>query len=89
MVRCDFVFGGMFAQAPCSLTSALIQSASYPRSANNIVRWLNSRPLQTGLEAATRALLDPGHRSSVDFSRPIGEAALVSPDSVSWRVFKK
>ena len=56
MVRCDFVFGGMFAQAPCSLTSALIQSASYPRSANNIVRGLNSRPLQSGLEAATRAL---------------------------------
>ena len=45
-------------------------------------------PLQSGLEAATRALLDPGDRSSVDFSRPIGEAALVSPDSVSWRVFK-
>ena len=45
-------------------------------------------PLQSGLEAATRALLDPGDRSSVDFSRPIGEAALVSPNSVSWRVFK-
>jgi hypothetical protein len=45
-------------------------------------------PLQSGLEAATRALLDPGDRSSVDFSRPIGEAALVSPDSVSWRLFK-
>jgi uncharacterized protein (DUF2236 family) len=45
-------------------------------------------PLQSGLEAATRALLDPGHRSSIDFSRPTGEAALVSPDSISWRVFK-
>jgi uncharacterized protein (DUF2236 family) len=45
-------------------------------------------PLQSGLEAATRALFDPGDRSSVDFSRPSGEAALVSPDSVSWRVFK-
>ena len=45
-------------------------------------------PLQSSLEAATRALLDPGDRSSVDFSRPTGEAALVSPDSVSWRVFK-
>ena len=45
-------------------------------------------PLQSGLEAATRALLDPGDRSSVDFSQPVGEAALVSPNSVSWRVFK-
>jgi uncharacterized protein (DUF2236 family) len=45
-------------------------------------------PLQSSLEAATRAVLDPGDRSSVDFSRPTGEAALVSPASVSWRVFK-
>src|SRR6478672_6947485 len=45
-------------------------------------------PLQIGLELATRALLDPGDQSSIDFSRPAGEPALVSPDSVSWRVFK-
>jgi uncharacterized protein (DUF2236 family) len=40
------------------------------------------------LEAATRALFDLGDQSSADFLRPVGEAALVSPDSVSWRVFK-
>ena len=45
-------------------------------------------PLHSSLEAATRALFDPGDRSSIDFLRPAGEAALVSPDSVSWRVFK-
>jgi uncharacterized protein (DUF2236 family) len=45
-------------------------------------------PLQSSLEAAARALLEPGDRSHIDFSRPIGEAALISPDSVSWRVFK-
>jgi uncharacterized protein (DUF2236 family) len=45
-------------------------------------------PLRSGLEAAARALFEPDDRSRVDFSRPIGEAALVSPDSVSWRVFK-
>jgi hypothetical protein len=45
-------------------------------------------PLQSGLEAAARALLKSGHLSHIDFSRPTGEAALVSPDSVSWRVFK-
>jgi uncharacterized protein (DUF2236 family) len=45
-------------------------------------------PLQSGLEAATRALFDPGDQSFVDFLRPAGEAALASPDSVSWRVFK-
>ena len=45
-------------------------------------------PLQSGLEAATRALFDLGGQSSADFLEPVGEAALVSPDSVSWRVFK-
>jgi uncharacterized protein (DUF2236 family) len=45
-------------------------------------------PLRSGLEAATRALFGLGDQSSADFLRPSGEAALVSPDSVSWRVFK-
>jgi uncharacterized protein (DUF2236 family) len=45
-------------------------------------------PVRSGLEAATRALFDLGDQFSVDFLRPAGEAALVSPDSVSWRVFK-
>jgi uncharacterized protein (DUF2236 family) len=45
-------------------------------------------PLRSGLETAARALFDLGHRSSADFLQPTGEAALVSPDSVSWRVFK-
>jgi uncharacterized protein (DUF2236 family) len=45
-------------------------------------------PLQSSLEAAARALLEPGDGPHVDFLRPTGEAALVSPDSVSWRVFK-
>lgn len=44
-------------------------------------------PLRSGLEAATRALFDLGDQSA-DFLRPAGEAALVPPDSVSWRVFK-
>jgi uncharacterized protein (DUF2236 family) len=44
--------------------------------------------LQRSLEAATRVLLEPVDRPSLDFSQPIGEAALVSPNSVSWRVFK-
>lgn len=45
-------------------------------------------PMHTGLEAVTRAVFDLGDRSCADFLRPVGEAALVSPDSVSWRVFK-
>jgi uncharacterized protein (DUF2236 family) len=40
------------------------------------------------LEAATRALFDLGDQFPADFLRPAGEAALVSTDSVSWRVFK-
>jgi hypothetical protein len=43
-------------------------------------------PLQSGLEAATRALFDLGGQSSADFLQPVGEAALVSPDSVVARV---
>src|SRR5260221_12901408 len=45
-------------------------------------------PVRSGLEAATRALFDLGDQFSADFLRPAGKAALVSPDSVSWRVFK-
>ena len=45
-------------------------------------------PLQSSLEAAARVLLQPTDRPHIDFSRPTGEAALVSADSVSWRVFK-
>ncbi|HEY2526330.1 MAG TPA: oxygenase MpaB family protein [Xanthobacteraceae bacterium] len=45
-------------------------------------------PLRSGLEAATRALFYLGDQFSTDFFRPAGEASLVSPDSVSWRVFK-
>jgi uncharacterized protein (DUF2236 family) len=47
-----------------------------------------TRPLQSGLETVTRTLFDLGHQSSADFLRPVGEAALVSPQSVTWRVFK-
>jgi uncharacterized protein (DUF2236 family) len=32
--------------------------------------------------------LEPGDRSHIDFLRPVGEAALVPPDSVSWHAFK-
>jgi uncharacterized protein (DUF2236 family) len=49
-----------------------------------VVPW----PLRSGLEVATRALFDLGGQARTDFLRPAGEAALVSPDSVSWRVFK-
>ena len=45
-------------------------------------------PLQSGLEAATRSLFDLRELPSADFSPPVGEAALVPADSVSWRVFK-
>src|SRR6266576_3487469 len=45
-------------------------------------------PLQSSLEAMARVLLKPADRSHINFSRPVGEAALLSPESVSWRVFK-
>jgi uncharacterized protein (DUF2236 family) len=49
-----------------------------------VVPW----PLRSSLEVATRVLFGLGDQSPTDFLRPRGEAALVSPDSVSWRVFK-
>jgi uncharacterized protein (DUF2236 family) len=44
--------------------------------------------LQRRLEAASTSFLHPIPGNRVDFSRPAGEAALVPPDSVSWRIFK-
>jgi len=49
--------------------------------------WL-PRSVQLSLEASSTALLQPTEGRKVDFSRPLGEAALVSPDSISWRIFK-
>jgi len=45
-------------------------------------------PLQNSLEIAARLLLQADDHSSIDFLRPAGEGALVSADSMSWRVFK-
>lgn len=40
------------------------------------------------LDALARDLVQADAAPAVDFSRPAGEAALVPPDSVSWRIFK-
>ena len=44
--------------------------------------------LQRRLDAATSALLNSQNGRTIDFTRPLGEPALVAPDSVSWRVCK-
>jgi len=44
--------------------------------------------LQRRLDAAASALMNPDKSPIIDFARPAGEAALVAPDSVSWRIFK-
>jgi uncharacterized protein (DUF2236 family) len=44
--------------------------------------------LQRRVDVATSALLNPQGGRNIDFSRPLGEAALLPPDSVSWRIFK-
>jgi len=46
------------------------------------------RSVQLSLAASAGALLRPPHGRMIDFSRPMGEAALVSADSLSWRIFK-
>lgn len=49
--------------------------------------WLPG-PLQHRLEAALAALFQPDGRVAEDFARPLGEAALTAPDSLSWQLFK-
>jgi uncharacterized protein (DUF2236 family) len=44
--------------------------------------------LQRRLDAAAGALLNPPTGRPIDFSRPLGEAALYAADSLSWRIFK-
>ena len=44
--------------------------------------------VQHRLDAAALALLQPEGGRGFDFTQPPGEAALVPPDSVSWRIFK-
>src|ERR1700719_620392 len=44
--------------------------------------------LQRKLDAAACALLNPHNGRAIDFTRPLGEAALFPPDSLSWRIFK-
>lgn len=49
--------------------------------------WL-PRSMQLRLETTSSALLQPPQGRKIDFGRPRGEAALLAPDSVSWRIFK-
>jgi uncharacterized protein (DUF2236 family) len=44
--------------------------------------------LQRYLNGAVDALLGGASQRDSDFARPLREEALVSADSVSWRVFK-
>jgi uncharacterized protein (DUF2236 family) len=46
------------------------------------------RSVQLSLELTSNALLQPPGGRRIDFSTPLGEQALVSPDSISWRIFK-
>ena len=46
------------------------------------------RRMQSSLEVGTRALLNPKNGPAIDFTRPLGEGALLPPDSLSWRIFK-
>ncbi len=45
-------------------------------------------PLQRHIDDVARKLLHPPDGPAYDFTEPHGEAALVPPDSVSWRIFK-
>jgi len=45
-------------------------------------------PLQRWIEATAASLLHPPGAAPVDFANPPGEAALVPPGSLAWRVFK-
>jgi uncharacterized protein (DUF2236 family) len=44
--------------------------------------------LERRFEAICLGLVDAGHARGIDFSKPLGEEALISQRSISWRVFK-
>jgi uncharacterized protein (DUF2236 family) len=46
------------------------------------------RSLHHKLEAATSAFMNLQRGRTIDFTRPLGEEALLPPDSISWRVCK-
>jgi uncharacterized protein (DUF2236 family) len=46
------------------------------------------RNMQNRLEIGARALLNPKSGPTIDFNRPVGEGALLPPDSLSWRICK-
>lgn len=45
-------------------------------------------PIRARLDSAATAFLEGEGGRRVDFTSPVGEAALADPDSVSWRIFK-
>lgn len=45
-------------------------------------------PIRARLDSAASAFLESEGGRRVDFTKPLGEAALADPDSVSWRIFK-
>lgn len=45
-------------------------------------------PLQRPLERFASGFMQAPGRSAIDFSQPAGEPALLSPDSLSWVIFK-
>jgi len=47
-----------------------------------------SAPIRNRLDRAAVAFLEGDGGPQIDFSAPVGEPALVAPDSISWRVFK-
>jgi uncharacterized protein (DUF2236 family) len=56
------------------------------QSRNSIIRL--PRNLQSRLEKGAQALLNPKNGPRIDFARPMGEGALLPPDSLTWRIFK-
>jgi uncharacterized protein (DUF2236 family) len=59
---------------------------AYNRAMDSLIRL--PRFLARFLDAAATDFLNSGSTRRIDFSQPPGEAALLGPDSLSWRVFK-
>ncbi|WP_366654609.1 oxygenase MpaB family protein [Fodinicurvata sp. EGI_FJ10296] len=66
--------------------------AGVPGAGNEAGGWTTlALPFTGWIDRTASRLLQPDDAPSAltfDFSRPVGEPALVAPDSVSWRVFK-
>lgn len=72
-------------RAVCYSDGVTVSSKTIPTQRRGI---LLPRPVQQRIEAFDRSFRQGAAGPAIDFSRPAGEPALTTPESISWLVFK-